>query len=141
MKSPILVVDDDLAVRAMSAGILRDAGYIVLEAAQANEAILQLDEHPTTTLLFTDVNMPGLNGYVLADMAVTRWPHLRILYTTAMPTTYPDDGRCGSRHGETLAKPYRAKQLTDAVAESLARPRPSIERWGDPLFVPLVAQC
>lgn len=124
MKSPILIVDDDHAVRAVSVEILKEAGYSVLEAAQASDAILLLEDHPSVRLLFTDINMPVVNGYVLADMAVTRWPHLRILYTTGTLKTEAVGAQPGLLHGETLAKPYRAAQLTAAIAESLARPRP-----------------
>ena len=129
MKLPILFVDDDAATRELGVEILRDVGYTVFEAGQVSEAIQMLEDHPTTGLLFTDIHMPGRNGYFLADMAVTRWPHLRVLYTTGSPTTA--DNQRGSCHGEVLAKPYNAAQLSAAVAESLARSRPP-NKWDEP---------
>jgi CheY-like chemotaxis protein len=129
MEAFILIVDDDRIVREMGADILKEAGYPVLEAAHTIEAILLLEKHPSVTLLFTDINMPGANGYVLADMAVMRRPDLRVLYTTGGAlVTHSAEGQPGFLHGEVLAKPYRPGQLTAAVAESLARPRP-VGRW------------
>lgn len=124
MNSSILVVDDDHDVRAVGAAILKRSGYPVLEAARASEAIQLLEEHPSVTLLFTDIEMPVVNGYVLADMAVTRWPHLRVLYTTGALKTRAAGEQPGLLHGEILTKPYRAAQLTAAIVRSLARPRP-----------------
>jgi CheY-like chemotaxis protein len=132
----ILIVDDDRDVRAVVVGILEEAGYPTLEAAQTSDALLLLEDHPAISLLFTDINMPGLNGYVLADMAVTRRPELRILYTTGALDTRAEVARPGLLHGEMLAKPYRAEQLTEAVTASLARPVPPgapFRRRPDPL--------
>jgi CheY-like chemotaxis protein len=138
MAALILVVDDDDAVRTAVAEILVDAGYPVLEAADARDALAFLDEYPSIALLFTDINMPVLNGYVLADMAVTRWPLLRVLYTTDSPINQRLGEQPGFLHGEMLVKPYRAAKLTAAVIGSLTRPlppgdpcrrsRPSVER-------------
>ena len=96
MKYQILVVDNDPTVRAIGAEILKDAGYPVLEAAQASDAILLLEENPSVALLFTDIDMPGTNGYALADMAVTRWPHLRVLYTTGALKAHTDGAQRGA---------------------------------------------
>ena len=117
----ILVVDDDPSVRTVVVDILEEAGYPVLQAAQASDALLLLEEHPAVSLLFTDINMPKVNGYVLADMAVTRWPHLRVLYTTGSAARRAIGEQPGLLHGEMLAKPYRAEQLTAAVIGTLAR--------------------
>ena len=127
MKSQILVVDDDHAVRAVAVDILKAAGYPILEAAGASHAMELLKEHSSVALLFTDINMPAINGYVLADMAVTRSPGLRVLYTTGTIDIYRVGERPGSLHGEMLAKPYRAPELITAVGRSLSWPRSS---WG-----------
>ena len=129
MKPFILVVDDDPVARQTNAKILEIAGYPVLEAANAIDAISLLEEHPRITLLFTAIDMPAVNGYVLADMAVTRWPNLRILYTAGEPNSHVTGGQPGLLHGEVLNKSFRAAQLTTAVAGSLARACPG-GRWG-----------
>jgi signal transduction histidine kinase len=79
----ILVVEDDPGVRAFSVQMLRELGYSVIEAANAEAALDSLRRSPGVRLLFTDVGLPGgVNGRQLAERA--RWlrPGLRILYTT-----------------------------------------------------------
>lgn len=78
----VLVVEDENGVREYSADILRELGYQVLEAANGPAALAQLDREPRITLLFTDVGLPGMNGRQLADEAVKRRPHIKVLFTT-----------------------------------------------------------
>src|ERR1700679_3934668 len=74
----ILVVDDDDAVRELAATILQDAGYRVLEAESGQRAIQLFEAHPDIGLIFTDIAMPGLDGFKLADIAKFRRPATRI---------------------------------------------------------------
>src|SRR5580704_5628561 len=102
--STVLVVEDEGLVRRLSADELEDAGYRVLEAASAEEAISILEDGAGVAVLFTDVNMPGgLDGLALAQLVHDRWPRVRLLVTSGGlkvgPADVPDDGRF-------LAKPY-----------------------------------
>jgi CheY-like chemotaxis protein len=82
-KETILVVEDDDALRAYTAEILRELGYLVLEAASGAAALDILGNHSDIDLLFTDVVMAGgINGRQLADEARRRWPKLKVLFTT-----------------------------------------------------------
>jgi CheY-like chemotaxis protein len=121
MEPLILIVDDDAAVRSLSVDILEDSGYPVLEAANASAALILLEEHPCVSLLFTDINMPLVNGYVLADMAVMRWPHLRVLYTTGEPTS-PAAGKPAGLLSRGAAHRRRRRELGGRM-ESGARYR------------------
>ncbi|HEY6432927.1 MAG TPA: response regulator, partial [Acetobacteraceae bacterium] len=79
----ILVVEDEVDVRAHTVATLRELGYRVLEAGNGVEALAQLEGHPETRLLFTDVGLPGgMNGRQLADEARRRQPGLLVLFTT-----------------------------------------------------------
>jgi CheY-like chemotaxis protein len=79
----VLLVEDDPDVRGFSIEVLADLGYRVLAAADGASALRVLDVHPETRLLFTDVVLPGgLDGRQLAEKAVLRYPHLKVLYTT-----------------------------------------------------------
>jgi CheY-like chemotaxis protein len=127
----ILVVDDDDDVRAVVVDMLEAAAYPVLAASHANDALLLLYKHPAISLVFTDINMPGLNGYVLADIAVARWPHLRILYTTGALNGVAGGAWLGVLHGAMLAKPYHGAHLIAAITGSLAQPTPP-RRWSAP---------
>ena len=78
----ILVVEDDEALRDYSSDILRELGYQVRKAANAEEALKAM-ENSTFDLLFTDVVMPGgMNGRQLADEAMRRQSDLKVLFTT-----------------------------------------------------------
>jgi len=59
VKTRILVVEDETLIRMVGAEILEDAGFDVLEAADADEALRILQAHDDVLLLFSDVDMPG----------------------------------------------------------------------------------
>ena|SRR5579871_3583573 len=120
----ILVVDDDPDVRDVAVGILEDAGFAVVAAPGAMEAFRVLEEHPDIALMFTDVVMPGLDGLMLADMAVLRHRDLKVVYATG----YADQvqRQPGYRYGPVLPKPYRRADLVRLIERELAqsaRPR------------------
>ena len=119
----ILVVEDDVSVRAFSADCLRDLGYQVIEAADAAQALRTLEAHPEVELLFTDIGLPGPNGRELADAALKIQPALKILYTSG----YARDAI--TRRGRLthdvvlLTKPFTRPQLAARMREVLDRPR------------------
>ncbi|MAK54487.1 MAG: hypothetical protein CML17_01320 [Pusillimonas sp.] len=79
----ILVVEDDELVRTHVVSLLTGLGYRVIETTNGPDALIKLQQHPETALLFTDIIMPGgLNGRQLADTALARYPRLRVLYTS-----------------------------------------------------------
>ncbi len=116
-KCTILVVEDELLVRFVSSDALSEAGYEVIEAKDADEALRLMEEAGTVHLVFTDIRMPGsMNGVELARMVHERWPHVRLLLTsgdTWPPKDHiPDDGRF-------IAKPYRIETLRKEVRDLL----------------------
>ena len=78
----ILIVEDQQDVRKVTVDILRELGYVPLQAEDGEEALELLDAHPEIALLLTDVVMPGMNGRQLAEVAQTRRPGLPVLFTT-----------------------------------------------------------
>ena len=79
----ILVVEDDPDVRSFTIEMLRELGYIVLATTDAQSALRMLDAHREIALLFTDVGLPGgMNGRQLADEALRRRAHLKVLFTS-----------------------------------------------------------
>jgi len=64
----VLLVEDDDQLRHLTSQILRGQGYTVLEADSGAEALLIAERHPgPIQLMLTDIVMPGMNGYVLAE--------------------------------------------------------------------------
>jgi CheY-like chemotaxis protein len=113
----ILVVEDETQVRDFVMELLTGAGFSVLVAGDAYEAIRVIAERHVD-LLFTDIVMPGANGFDLAAQAKLIRPHLKILYSTGFAEKAK--GRFGPRYGKLLEKPIRAEVLTSEVRRALA---------------------
>ena len=113
-------MEDEGLVREASVQQLMDAGYEVLEAGSATQALAILEASEAVGVLFTDVNMPGpLDGLGLARLVHERWPWVRLIVTSGggrvTPDDVPDDGRF-------LAKPYGLNHLTEIVDELAGAP-------------------
>jgi CheY-like chemotaxis protein len=112
---PILVVDDESVLRKLSAFELEDAGYTVLEAENAAEALHILEAGTPVALMFTDVNMPGeLNGLELARRVHERWPGVRLIVTSGGGKVGPGDVPA---QGRFISKPYSLESMRVMVAE------------------------
>jgi CheY-like chemotaxis protein len=82
----IVVVDDDVFERMGASGMFEDAGYRVLEAGDADEALRFFETNADIRLLFTDVSMPGsMSGSDLAHQVAERWPEVGIIVTSGRP--------------------------------------------------------
>ena len=76
----VLVVEDEVLIRMNTAEIIEDAGFEVLEAANADEAIALLEARRDIQVIFTDIDMPGsMNGIKLAQAVRGRWPPIKML--------------------------------------------------------------
>jgi CheY-like chemotaxis protein len=76
----VIVVEDETLIVLWVEEVLRDAGYEVLTASNANEAIQLLETDPAITYVFTDVDMPGsMDGLRLAAAVRNRWPPVHIV--------------------------------------------------------------
>ena len=116
----ILVVDDDYLVCAFATEVLSAAGYRLVTAHDAAEALARIDAEPDIDLLFTDIVMPGgRDGLALAELARRRRPCLRVLYTSGFAARLLEADQAALL-GPFMAKPYRPQQLTEAVAGVLS---------------------
>lgn len=116
-RSAILLVEDEAAIRRAVAGILRAAGYGIIETTNGDEAIAALDAHPEIEMVFTDVRMPGSrDGIAMAAEARRLRPDLKILFATA----HPEDARRRVKDAKILLKPYSSREALEAVQMELA---------------------
>ena len=117
---PILVVDDERAVRALIQEILQNAGYPVIAATCATEALQLYEEHQSAIrFLVTDVIMPGVSGAELAHHLLRSRPELPVLFVSG----YCEDYR-SAMHGFTcLAKPFTPAELIARVRQLLESSR------------------
>ena len=112
----ILVVEDETTVRDFVLRLLTDKGFTVLAAQDAYEAIRIVAERHVD-LLFTDIVMPGADGFDLAAQAKLIRPRLKVLYSTGFADRA--QGRLGPRYGKLLQKPIRAEALLVEIEEAL----------------------
>ena len=69
MSRVVLVVDDEPLILAVTASMLEDLGCEVVTAGNAQAALATLSADPRVEILITDINMPGMDGYELAEKA------------------------------------------------------------------------
>ena len=113
----VLMVEDEPIVRELGVTILESAGYVVIEAATAVEALRALEAGAQVHLVFTDIQMPGeFDGLELAHRISDRWPAIHLLVASGFG---PGD-RSLPAGGRFLPKPYRAADVLRHVGELTA---------------------
>ncbi|MFA6155406.1 CHASE3 domain-containing protein [Mesorhizobium sp.] len=115
----ILVVEDDPRVRASTTDALRELGYTVIHAAGGQEALQRLAENPGVALLFTDIVMPVMNGRKLAEEALLRMPHLKVIFTTGFTRNAVVHNGVLDHDVHFLAKPFTIEQLAAKLRDVL----------------------
>ncbi|PPT96524.1 two-component system response regulator [Xanthomonas arboricola pv. arracaciae] len=119
-----MLVEDDDAIRAMTADILGDEGYQVTASADAEQALEQLNQARPFDLLLSDICLPGMNGRDLADNARRLYPALPIVFMTGYFMT----GYAGSIAKRAdfldtgmrlLTKPFSLRDLLGIVQTAL----------------------
>ena len=113
----VLVCDDDDAVRATAAEILRRAGYRVLEA-QDGEVALELLSESDVAAIILDIRMPRRDGISLLD-AIDAPP--AVLLVSAFSVEPAVRARIGPKVFRYLRKPVRPELLLDIVAAAVDR--------------------
>jgi CheY-like chemotaxis protein len=105
----ILIVEDEFLLRLESAETIESAGFEVIQAANADEAIAILKARPDIHVVFTDIQMPGsMNGLKLARFVRDLWPPIKIMATSGRVIVGDDDLPDGSVF---LPKPYRGAEV------------------------------
>ncbi len=122
-RATILVVDDEEAIRRMMQRMLGTSGYTVLQACSAMEALSVCEEQGAALqLVVTDVTMPGMNGFDLAQRISERWPAVRVLFISGCANDLSVRRQLYER--PMLAKPFTRDELANKVRELLT-PTPS----------------
>jgi CheY-like chemotaxis protein len=127
----ILLVEDSAPVRVFAKTQLLYLGYQVLEAANSNDALAILREHPEIELLFTDVVMPGgLNGRELALEARKLYPALKVLFSSGYAESAILHLGLLDEHVQLLNKPYSRLQLARRIRGMLTASQSAPEDEG-----------
>ena len=111
----VLIVEDEFLLRMDAVDMIAGAGFEVLEAGNADDAIGILESRRDVTVIFTDIQMPGsMDGLKLARAVRGRWPPIKIVATSGhlhvRETDLPEGGRF-------LPKPYSLVQLMGVLRE------------------------
>ena len=116
----VLLVEDEPMVRELVGSVLGASGYRVTPAADGQEALQLLADHPEGfDLLLTDVVMPGMSGFELAERLTRRWPATAVLHMSGH-TNAEYTPEAGSRVGYSLLqKPFTPADLLSQVRERL----------------------
>jgi len=97
----ILIVQDEFLIRAATADVIREAGFEVLEAANADDAIELLEGRGDIRVVFTDIQMPGsMDGIKLAHAVRHRRAPVHIIATSGRQLVGETDlpiGKCVSQ--------------------------------------------
>jgi CheY-like chemotaxis protein len=111
----ILVVEDETLIRWGAVKMAEEAGYEVLDAAGADEAIQILESRNDISLIFTDIHMPGsMDGLNLARAVRNRWPPIKIIVTSGREKPTKSDLPAGALF---LPKPYSEVSIGTALRE------------------------
>jgi DNA-binding NtrC family response regulator len=118
-RNRILLVEDELLIRLLVGDELRNAGYDVIEAANADEALTVLRSLVRVDLIISDVRMPGsLDGLGLLAIVRETLPTLPVIITSGHL-----ESRLAIADGAArfLAKPFAMDAVVSAVRMELAR--------------------
>lgn len=117
----ILLVEDDPGVRSVASRILSSNGYRVLEAAGGAEALALLEgQAPAPDLMLSDIIMPGMSGYVLADRVALLRPELKVIFVSGYSGPATEGATAKQDETPTLRKPFTSAALLASVRQALA---------------------
>jgi DNA-binding NtrC family response regulator len=119
LRTLILLVEDESAIREMTAMVLRRLGYLVQEASSGEEALRWAQASPEKIdLLMTDVLMPGINGMELAEVLQSRGAEFKVLFLSGHP---PGCRGVMQPKAEFLQKPFTLDAVVRKTKEILTR--------------------
>jgi len=108
----VLVVEDDPLLRMMAVDMVEEAGFEVVEATDATQAVEILERRADIRIVFTDIDMPrGMDGMKMAAVIRDRWPPIEIILTSGKLRPSPDQM---PTRGVFFSKPF---QEQDVIAE------------------------
>jgi len=112
----LLIVEDEVLVRMVAVQIAEVAGFSVVQAADADEAIRVLQGRSDIGVVLTDIDMPGsMDGLELAQAIRHRWPPIEVVLTSGKMRPAADEL---PERSHFLSKPYDASELIGLLQET-----------------------
>jgi two-component sensor histidine kinase/DNA-binding NarL/FixJ family response regulator len=113
----VLVVEDEMMLRMRAVDIVEDAGFMPVEAVNADDALAILESRSDIDLLFTDIQMPGtMDGLKLAHAVHARWPSIKIMLVSGQVTPTDTERPLNSRF---YGKPLEVKKMIAELQDML----------------------
>jgi len=113
----VLVVEDEPLIRFDTACTLEAAGFKVVEAENADEALDQIRHNPEIGLVITDINMPGtMSGLALAIRVRELWPRIRVVVASGQSMLFKEVAALGLPF---LRKPVQTAELMQTAWREL----------------------
>ncbi|MBR0995498.1 response regulator [Bradyrhizobium japonicum] len=117
--SVVLIVEDELILRMRAVDIVEDAGFVALEAVDADQAMLLLETRTDIELLLTDIQMPGtMDGIKLAFAVHERWPSIKIILVSGQSRLANSKKPTDSRF---IGKPLDVKTMIHALQDMMGK--------------------
>lgn len=113
MKPTLLLVDDEPAIRGLIATALRHQGYEVVEAGDGEDALTAARDIHHIDAVVSDICMPNLNGFAMADKMRAIHPEVRFVFISG----YPIDHHMITPDAKFLCKPFLPSMLFSAITE------------------------
>ena len=115
----VLVVEDEMLLRMRVVDMVEDAGYVPVEAVDADEAMAILRSRSDIALMLTDVQMPGsMNGLQLAHVVRENWPPIKIILASGQLKLSGSDIPLDSRF---FGKPLQSDEIIAEMRAMLSR--------------------
>jgi CheY-like chemotaxis protein len=115
----ILVVEDEMLLRMRVVNMVEDAGYIPVEAVDADDALAILQSRSDIALVLTDIQMPGsMNGLELAHAVRERWPPIKIILASGQLKLSREDIPNDSRF---FGKPLNSDEIIAEMRDMLGQ--------------------
>lgn len=116
----ILVVEDEPSVRAPMSRMLREQGYLVLEATNGEDALRVMQEHHAPVhLVITDVMMPQMDGAELVSLLRDWYPGMRVLFISGYSKQFLEARGDTVEGSAFMAKPFSLADMSRRVRELL----------------------
>jgi len=112
----LLLAEDEVMLRLLAMEMLEEAGFQVFEAANGLEGLELLKSHPEISLLVSDIKMPRMDGYALAEAGLALKPDLKILLMTGYAQS-PPPALLKQADVQILHKPFNLERLCALAAE------------------------
>ena len=124
-----LIVDDEPRLRQVLVHLMRNDGFVCLEAGNGEEALAHLEQH-TVTLVMSDLRMPKMDGLELLRRVRGRWPDVAVVMITAVADVEVAVSCLAIGAMDYLTKPFHLEEVRARVAQALEKRRLVVENRG-----------